>query len=146
MYDKAVVYSIELQKLFCGYRPSMIMVRITMYDQAVLPQYVPFVFVPVMVFLHVQFCVTHALCQSAVSITNLYMSCCPVPPAPYLAVLSLQHHVLLSCPSSTISCCPVPPAPYLAVLSLQHHILLSCPSTPQLYPVHYSAQYKTYIR
>ena len=32
----------------------------------------------------VQFCVKHTLCQSAVSITILYKSCYPVPPAPWL--------------------------------------------------------------
>ena len=39
-----------------------------------------FVFAQVMLFLRVQFCVAHALCQSAVPISSLYMSCCPVPP------------------------------------------------------------------
>ena len=79
VYNKAVVYSTDLQKLCCGCVPGMIMVSpVTMCNKAVFPQqYVS----SVCIFASdVQFCVMHALCQSAVSVSILYR-CCRVPPA-----------------------------------------------------------------
>ena len=67
---KQAVYSTELQKVCCSYVPGMVMVSsVTLCNQALFPQqYVSTVNICASA---VQFCVTHALCQSAISITIL---------------------------------------------------------------------------
>jgi hypothetical protein len=84
-YRMCAMAAVKVRSLLQCYDCGPGMIRIQSggnLQQSSFWQYI--LFVPVMVFLHEQYCVTYSLCQFAVSINILYRSCCPVPPAPQL--------------------------------------------------------------